>query len=135
MALCRIGPTKLDRWVARAISRHTSPAIERPLQVLTYGADAHILLPAAAVLWIASRRAGPGRRRAMDHVAANAIASAVLPHLIKHVVDRERPDRRVHGLRHGIPKSGKADDAFPSGHAVHVGAIASAVSRCFPRYR
>ena len=38
----------------------------------------------------------------------------------------------VHGRRHGIPRSGKAYDAFPSGHAMHVGAVASAVSWAYP---
>jgi undecaprenyl-diphosphatase len=40
----------------------------------------------------------------------------------------------VHGRRHGIPRSGKAYDAFPSGHAMHVGAVASAVSRAYPKW-
>jgi membrane-associated phospholipid phosphatase len=39
----------------------------------------------------------------------------------------------IHGRRHGIPRSGKAYDAFPSGHAMHVGAIASAVSWISPK--
>jgi undecaprenyl-diphosphatase len=30
---------------------------------------------------------------------------------------------------HGVPFSGKARDAFPSGHAIHMGALASAASR------
>src|SRR4051794_14894012 len=135
MALWKIRPTKLDRWVADMISSHVTPGVERPLRLLTYGADEHILLPAALAFWIFSRRASVSQRRAVDHVTVNVIASALLPHLLKHLVDRKRPDRRVHGFRHGIPRSGKAEDAFPSGHAVHVGAIASAVSRCFPRYR
>jgi undecaprenyl-diphosphatase len=39
----------------------------------------------------------------------------------------------IHGRRHGIPRSGKAYDAFSSGHAMHVGAIASAVSWISPK--
>jgi hypothetical protein len=62
-------------------------------------------------------------------------AAAVLPHLLKRLIDQERPDRSVvHGRRHGIPRSGKPYDAFPSGHAVHVGAVASAVSWARPRW-
>ena len=39
----------------------------------------------------------------------------------------ERPDRRtILGHVHGIPFSGKPNDAFPSGHALHMGALASA---------
>jgi hypothetical protein len=38
-----------------------------------------------------------------------------------------RPDRRtVIGHARGIPFSGKREDAFPSGHALHMGALASA---------
>ncbi|MGY8710820.1 phosphatase PAP2 family protein [Bradyrhizobium sp. 18BD] len=46
------------------------------------------------------------------------------------------PDRRtVRGHLHGIPLSGKAPDAFPSGHAVHVGALASAAKELPPAKR
>jgi membrane-associated phospholipid phosphatase len=38
-----------------------------------------------------------------------------------------RPDRRTFvGHVHGISFSGKPEDAFPSGHALHMGAMASA---------
>ena len=61
-------------------------------------------------------------------------ATAILPHLLKRVIDQERPDRQmIHGRRHGIPRSGKPYDAFPSGHAMHVGAVASAVSWASPK--
>jgi len=63
------------------------------------------------------------------------VASAVLPHIIKRLVDQRRPDRCIQGRRNGIGKSGNANDAFPSGHALHVGAIAAAVSRQLPAAR
>jgi undecaprenyl-diphosphatase len=45
------------------------------------------------------------------------------------VFDQERPDRTtVRGHWRGVPFSGKRLDAFPSGHAVHIGALASAAS-------
>ena len=44
--------------------------------------------------------------------------------------DQERPDRRtIQGHWRGVPFSGKRLDAFPSGHAVHIGALASAASK------
>jgi undecaprenyl-diphosphatase len=47
----------------------------------------------------------------------------------KTVFDQERPDRlTVRGHWRGIPFSGNRLDAFPSGHAVHIGALASAAS-------
>src|SRR3954469_19949405 len=73
-------------------------------------------------------------RRQTDHLALSVVVTAILPHLLKRLIDQERPDRcMVHGARHGIPRSGKAYDAFPSGHAMHVGAVASAVSWAYPR--
>jgi undecaprenyl-diphosphatase len=37
--------------------------------------------------------------------------------------------------RRGIQTSGKPHDAFPSGHAVHLGAVASALSWLYPDKR
>jgi undecaprenyl-diphosphatase len=36
---------------------------------------------------------------------------------------------------HGIPKSGNARDAFPSGHAVNLGVVMSALWRLAPSHR
>jgi undecaprenyl-diphosphatase len=55
---------------------------------------------------------------------------------MKTVVDQERPDRRtVRGHWRGIPLSGEKYDAFPSGHAVHVGALMSAATLLPRRWR
>jgi undecaprenyl-diphosphatase len=63
------------------------------------------------------------------------VASA-LPHVLKTLFDQERPDRlTVRGHWRGIPFSGNRLDAFPSGHAVHVGALASAASVLPPGQR
>src|SRR5207244_2382487 len=62
-----------------------------------------------------------------NHVLAVSLATAFLPHILKSVFDQTRPDRlTIRGHRHGVPISGQARDAFPSGHAVHMGALASA---------
>jgi undecaprenyl-diphosphatase len=51
----------------------------------------------------------------------------LLPHGLKLLFNQTRPDRRtVLGHVHGISFSGKRQDAFPSGHALHMGALASA---------
>jgi undecaprenyl-diphosphatase len=51
----------------------------------------------------------------------------LLPHVLKAVFDQTRPDRRtVLGHLHGISFSGKRDDVLPYGHALHMGALASA---------
>jgi undecaprenyl-diphosphatase len=64
------------------------------------------------------------------------IVASILPHVLKKVFDQERPDRlTVLGHVHGIPLSGKRLDAFPSGHAVHIGALASAATGLPPAQR
>jgi undecaprenyl-diphosphatase len=134
MARWHFGATKLDRRIAKAVARNTSPAVERPARLLTWAADEHVLYVIAGGLWLAARAGDERERRQTDHLALSVVATAILPHLLKRLIDQERPDRSmVHGRRHGIPRSGKAYDAFPSGHAMHVGAVASAVSWAYPR--
>jgi membrane-associated phospholipid phosphatase len=61
-----------------------------------------------------------------------SLVSAVLPHLLKRAIDQTRPDRlTVKGHWRGVPWSGRPHDAFPSGHALHMGALAS-VAGLFP---
>jgi len=90
---------------------------------------------AGAWLYVRFRQRSERARRCGNQMVANAVIAAALPHLAKRVVDRERPDRKVVGfIRHGIPRSGKPWDSFPSGHAVHVGALASALDRFLPAH-
>lgn len=57
------------------------------------------------------------------------IVSAAAPHLLRNIFDQTRPDRRtIRGHLRGVGFSGKRLDAFPSGHAVHIGALASAAA-------
>jgi undecaprenyl-diphosphatase len=96
-------------------------------RALTWGADEKVLLVLAAVGWLASRGHGEGLRRAGNHAVLVTVAAALLPHGMKRLFDQTRPDRRtVMGHVHGISFSGKREDAFPSGHALHMGALASA---------
>jgi hypothetical protein len=48
-------------------------------------------------------------------------------------VRRRRPDRTIRGPRNGIPYSGDAWDSFPSGHAIHLGAMAPSAARLAPK--
>jgi membrane-associated phospholipid phosphatase len=131
----RVEPLPIDRTAARFIADRTTPAVERGARVLTWAADEHLLYALTAILWIAARRGDRSKRIRADHLALCVVTANILPHLAKAVVDQERPDRcEVHGPRRGIPRSGRAYDAFPSGHAVHVGALASALSWIYPRY-
>ena len=134
MGLWHFGATALDRWVAKTVARYTSPAVERPARVLTWAADEHVLGVIAGGLWLAARAGNDRERRQTDHLALSIVVTAILPHLLKRLIDQKRPDRcMVHGPRRGIPRSGKPYDAFPSGHAMHVGAVASAVSWAYPK--
>ena len=87
------------------------------------------LLCAAAIAWWLYARPRPRQRLAASHVLLTIVAASVLPHLLKSVFNQQRPDRlTVLGHLHGVPVSGNRMDAFPSGHAIHVGALASAAT-------
>jgi membrane-associated phospholipid phosphatase len=136
MALINVRPTAADIAIANAIATHTDPPAEEVARVVTWGADEHILNALAVGWWLYSRGQGQTQRRAADHVLLTTLVAAAVPHLLKSVFDQQRPDRRtVRAHWRGVPLSGNAYDAFPSGHAVHVGALASAASRLPSRQR
>jgi len=122
-----VRPTKADVRVARAIARNTAPAPEQLARAMTWGADEKVLLVLAAVGWFASRGRREPLQRAGNHALLVTIAASLLPHGLKRLFNQTRPDRRtVIGHVNGVPFSGKREDAFPSGHALHMGALASA---------
>ena len=122
-----VRPTGADIAIARAITRNTKPAPEAVARALTWGADEKVLLVLAVAGWLASRGRSDALRRAGNHALLVTVAASLLPHALKAVFNQTRPDRRtVLGHLHGISFSGKRDDAFPSGHALHMGALASA---------
>ncbi len=123
----RMHPLSADIELARAIARHSRPLPERISGALTWGADEYILTALAVGWWLWCRAKPWSQRDASDHVPLTTLASVLLPHLLKTQFDQVRPDRRtLRGHLHGIPLSGRALDAFPSGHAVHVGTPVSA---------
>lgn len=135
MALITIRPTAADKDIANAIAAHTTPVLERAARAMTWGADEKVLLAIAIGGWLyAAHR--PAVRPITNHFLAASLLTAILPHLLKSSVDQTRPDRlTVAGHWRGIPLSGRARDAFPSGHAVHMGALASAAGLLPPRSR
>ncbi|MGY8707841.1 phosphatase PAP2 family protein [Bradyrhizobium sp. 18BD] len=136
MALVTVKPTHIDIAIADEIADHTNAGLEETAEALTWGADEHVLLALAAAGWLYARRRPPAERRTADHILAVSLATAVLPHVLKSVFDQVRPDRlTVRGHRRGVPFSGRPRDAFPSGHAVHMGALASAASLLPPARR
>jgi membrane-associated phospholipid phosphatase len=125
-----IKPTSTDLAIARAVARYTDRRAEEVANISTWGVDEHVLIGLALAWWVWCRTSPPGQRRASNHVLVTTLAASVLPHLLKKVFNQRRPDRlTIEGHLHGAPISGKPRDAFPSGHAIHVGALASAASR------
>lgn len=125
-----VPPLPLDTAAAHRIAARVGPDSEQVMGVLTWAADEHLLMAAVGVFWLATRAIGRARdRRWADGVLLSTLAAAALPHVTKRLFNRRRPNRLVNRRRHGIPKQGKALDSFPSGHAMHVGALAAAATR------
>jgi undecaprenyl-diphosphatase len=132
----QIPPTRTDVEIANAISTHVTPHTEQAAEFLTWGADEHVVLALAAGWWLYCRTGSPRRRRDSNHLLLTAVAASLIPHLLKSVCSQRRPDRlTVRGHLNGVPVSGKALDAFPSGHAMQMGALASAATALPPAMR
>lgn len=108
MAVFTVRPTRLDRQTAAFVADHTDRAIERTAGTLTWGADEHVISVMALGWWIYCRNKDASARRRSDHILLTTIAAAILPHLIKKLVNQERPDRlTIYGRLHGVPLSEK----------------------------
>jgi membrane-associated phospholipid phosphatase len=131
----KLRPLAADLAVSRACLRIANPAVEQPLRVITWLADGKIMVAAAAVFWAATR-ASPSRplRREADQMLCSLLIAGVVPHLCKYLVRRERPNRAlVRRFETRVPRLGDAWDSFPSGHAMHLSAIAGSARRLVPR--
>jgi membrane-associated phospholipid phosphatase len=127
-------PFESDLKIARACAHIATPTIERSLKMLSSLADERAMLVIAAAIWLASRYCKRGEdREEADTMLASVLVAGVLPDLFKFLVRRRRPDRTIKGRRNGIPYSGDAWDSFPSGHAIHLGAMAPSAVRLAPR--
>jgi membrane-associated phospholipid phosphatase len=128
-------PLAADVAISRACLRAASPAVERPLRVVTWLADEKIMLGAVGVFWAATRLS-PSRplRREADQMLCSVLIAGVIPDLFKYLVRRERPNRtlvRRHDTR--VPRLGNTWNSFPSGHAMHLSAIAASAQRLVPK--
>jgi len=133
MALVTVKPTKPDLLIARIVARNTSHRAERVSRGLTWGADEKILLALAVAGWVATRGRSEQLQRVGNHALLVTVAASLIPHGLKSVFDQTRPDRTtVLGHLHGVSFSGKRKDAFPSGHALHMGALATAAGTLPP---
>jgi membrane-associated phospholipid phosphatase len=133
--LITLAPTRVDIAISKRCARAATPERERILRVMTWLADEKILLAVVGLFWLRARLRPQGEdvRREADRMLLGVVLAGLLPHVFKHLVDRKRPDRTlVRGPRHGIPRSGDPWDSFPSGHALHLGAIAGPLVRLAP---
>lgn len=127
MALVIIKPTRIDTAIADAIAAHTDGDVEDAAEALTWGADEHVLLALAAASWLYVQLRKPQQAPLANHILTVSLVTAVLPHILKSAFDQTQTGP-AHNCRasHGVPVCGRARDAFPSGHAVPMGALASA---------
>jgi undecaprenyl-diphosphatase len=133
MALVSVKPTKPDVLIARTVARKTNHRAEMVSRGLTWGADEKVLLMLAVAGWVATRGRSEQTQRAGNHALIVTVTASLLPHGLKAVFDQTRPDRKtVLGHLRGVCFSGKRKDAFPSGHALHMGALASAAGTLPP---
>lgn len=133
MALVAVKPTKPDVLIARRVARKTNHRAETVSRGLAWGADEKILLVLAVAGWAATRGRSVQLQRAGNHALLVAVTASLLPHGLKSMFDQTRPDRKtVLGHVHGVSFSGNRKDAFPSGHALHMGALASAAGSLPP---
>ena len=131
----KLRPLAADVAISRTCLRVTSPAVERPLRVVTWLADEKIMLGAVGAFWAATRFS-PSRplRREADQMLCSVLIAGALPHLFKYLVRRERPNRALVRRRNTrVPRLGNAWDSFPSGHAMHLSAIAASAQRLVPK--
>jgi membrane-associated phospholipid phosphatase len=136
MAIIRVKPTRADIAIADSIAARTGRPTEHVAEAVTWAADEHVLCALALGWWIYARTQDGPVRRASDHILLTTLVASALPHALKTAFDQQRPDRlTVLGHLHGIPLSGNRLDAFPSGHAVHIGALASAATVLPPAQR
>jgi membrane-associated phospholipid phosphatase len=127
-------PTEADLFIAKKAARYTNARVQKCARAITWAADGKVLFAASAVLWVLSRQGNAKQRILADHLLATVVVANAIPHAIKNAVDQERPDRCMVGTdRRGVRESGKPLDAFPSGHGVHIGAVASALSWMDPK--
>jgi PAP2 superfamily len=132
MSHLSIPPASVDAAIAEAAADHTNPSIQNVARAVTWAADQHVIGAAATIAWLLSRTGDRGQRAIANHFALSIAAAVIAPKLLKPMVDRTRPDRVMGQQQNGVKKSGKAQDSFPSGHSINIGAAVSALSHAYP---
>jgi membrane-associated phospholipid phosphatase len=122
---------RFDLALYAAITRGSTPALDRAMRRLSKAADySKLSIAAAAALAVAG--GSTGRRAAAMGLASVAVTATVVNLVFKPLGGRRRPDRsaqRVPEARHvRMPIS----SSFPSGHAAAAFAFATGVGHVSP---
>lgn len=127
----RIGVSESEREATRTLVQRAPHGTIQIANKLGWACDARVLLGAGAIWWLGSPR---GRRSDPLRYLAVIATTTALHHAIKRVVAQQRPDRALR-VKGKVKPTGRPGDAFPSGHAMHAGALASFVSSNATRLR
>ena len=122
---------RLDLALYAAVAATPTPALDRPMRLLTRSANHSGLWLGTAAL-LAGARGRRGRRAAATGLAAVAATSALVNVAIKPLTRRRRPDPVTHRVplaRH-VPMP--ASRSLPSGHAASAFAFATGVGHVLP---
>lgn len=113
-----------DKRATRALVQTAPQRATQIAKTLGWACDARVLLGVGVIWWLGSRH--DGRSDALRYLGIFSTTTA-LHHAIKRIVAQKRPDRSLQPTFHVKP-TGRPYDAFPSGHAMHAGALASFVT-------
>jgi undecaprenyl-diphosphatase len=120
----------LDRAVYGAIASASTPNLDRFFNRLSDAANhSRLWFTAAAVMALTGP---PGKRAAVDGLAAIAVTSAVANAVAKPLGGRRRPDRADFHVPRARQVAMPRSTSFPSGHSASAFAFASAVSTSWP---
>ena len=120
----------LDQAMHDALARTPTPTLD-PLMMRVSNAANYTRVWIAIAVALAALGDQEGRRAAIKGLTAVGAASISANLVAKHLVPRNRPDRRsvVSGRETRMPTS----SSFPSGHAASAFAFATAVTGDFPQ--
>lgn len=117
----RLEVSECEERTMRALAQSIPDGTVRVAKSLGWACDARALLGGGAIWGLVSP---PGKRRTALRYIAVFTTTTALHHAIKRLIDQQRPDRLIQS-RETHALVGRASDAFPSGHAMHAGALAS----------
>jgi undecaprenyl-diphosphatase len=122
---------RLDLAVYTAIAETPTPSLDRALRGLSRVADySRLSIACAAALAIA---AGPGGRFAAARgLASVAVTATIVNALVKPIMRRRRPDRRIAGVSTARKVDMPSSHSFPSGHSAAAFAFAAGAGRALP---